>query len=61
MHDAAVRDNAVFSQPTARPGAVSAMKTALITGAPGGIGTHLRRELAGHYALRLSDVRDLQP
>lgn len=37
------------------------MKTVLITGAAGGIGTHLRRELAGHYALRLSDVRNLQP
>ena len=37
------------------------MKTILITGAAGGIGTHLRRELAGRYALRLSDVRPLAP
>ena len=33
------------------------MKTVLITGAGGGIGTHLRRELAGRYRLRLSDIR----
>ena len=37
------------------------MKTILITGAAGGIGTHLRRELAGRYTLRLSDVRSLEP
>jgi uronate dehydrogenase len=36
------------------------MKTILITGAGGGIGTHLRRELAGKYALRLSDIRPLK-
>jgi len=36
------------------------MKTILITGAGGGIGTHLRRELAGKYALRLSDLRPLK-
>ncbi|MCC7548603.1 MAG: NAD(P)-dependent oxidoreductase [Burkholderiales bacterium] len=33
------------------------MKTILITGAAGDIGTHLRRELAGVYRLRLSDLR----
>ena len=40
------------------------MKTVLITGAAGDVGTHLRRELAGRYRLRLSDVRpvtDLAP
>jgi uronate dehydrogenase len=31
------------------------MKTVLITGAAGDVGTHLRRELAGRYKLRLSD------
>ena len=31
------------------------MKRILLTGAGGGIGTHLRRELRGVYALRLSD------
>ena len=36
------------------------MKTILITGAAGDIGTHLRRELAGKYALRLSDVRPIK-
>lgn len=35
------------------------MKTILITGAAGDVGTHLRRELAGRYQLRLSDVRPL--
>ena len=34
----------------------SGLKTLLITGAAGDVGTHLRRELAGKYALRLSDI-----
>ncbi|HUP96600.1 MAG TPA: NAD(P)-dependent oxidoreductase [Usitatibacter sp.] len=33
------------------------MKTVLITGAAGDVGTHLRRELAGRYKLRLSDIK----
>jgi uronate dehydrogenase len=37
------------------------MKTILITGAAGGIGSHLRRELAGKYRLRLSDLRPVKP
>jgi uronate dehydrogenase len=37
------------------------MKTVLITGAAGDIGTHLSRELAGRYRLRLSDRRPLKP
>src|SRR5207253_965948 len=37
------------------------MKTALITGATGDVGTHLSRELAGKYKLRLSDKRPLKP
>ncbi len=37
------------------------MKTVLITGATGDVGTHLRRELAGKYSLRLSDKRSLKP
>lgn len=37
------------------------MKTILITGAGGDVGTHLRRELAGRYRLRLSDVKPLAP
>jgi uronate dehydrogenase len=37
------------------------MKTVLITGAAGGVGTHLRRELAGRYRLRVSDLRPLKP
>jgi uronate dehydrogenase len=37
------------------------MKTVLITGATGDVGTHLRRELAGKYRLRLSDKRALKP
>ena len=36
------------------------MKTILITGAGGIVGTHLRRELAGKYLLRLSDIRRLK-
>jgi uronate dehydrogenase len=35
------------------------MKTILITGAAGDVGTHLRRELAGKYAMRVSDLRPL--
>jgi len=37
------------------------MKTVLITGAAGDVGTHLARELAGKYKLRLSDRRPLKP
>jgi uronate dehydrogenase len=36
------------------------MKTILITGASGDVGTHLRRELAGRYFLRVSDLRSLK-
>lgn len=36
------------------------MKTILITGAAGDVGTHLRRELAGRYVLRVSDLRPLK-
>ena len=36
------------------------MKHVLITGAAGDVGTHLRRELAGKYRLRLSDKRPLK-
>ena len=36
------------------------MKTILITGASGGVGTLLRRELAGKYAFRLSDIRPIE-
>jgi len=36
------------------------MKTILITGAAGDVGTHLRRELAGKYLLRVSDLRALK-
>jgi uronate dehydrogenase len=36
------------------------MKTVLITGAAGEVGSHLRRELAGQYKLRLSDKRPLK-
>jgi uronate dehydrogenase len=37
------------------------VKKILITGAGGDVGTHLRRELAGRYALRLSDIRTIKP
>ena len=37
------------------------MKTVLITGAAGDVGTHLRRELAGRYRLRLSDIKAITP
>jgi len=37
-----------------------AMKTVLITGAAGDVGSYLRRELAGKYKLRLSDRRPLK-
>ena len=36
------------------------MKTILITGATGDVGTHLRRELAGQYRIRASDLRSLK-
>ncbi len=36
------------------------MKTILITGAAGDVGAHLRRELAGKYALRVSDLRSVK-
>lgn len=36
------------------------MKTVLITGAAGDVGTHLRRGLAGSYRLRLSDLRPVK-
>jgi uronate dehydrogenase len=36
------------------------MKTILITGAAGDVGTHLRRELAGKYVMRVSDLRSLK-
>ena len=36
------------------------MKSVLITGATGDVGTHLARELAGKYKLRLSDRRPLK-
>jgi uronate dehydrogenase len=36
------------------------MKTVLITGATGDVGTHLSRELAGKYRLRLSDRRPMR-
>jgi uronate dehydrogenase len=37
----------------------SKKKIVLVTGAAGGVGAHLRRELGGRYDLRLSDVRPL--
>jgi uronate dehydrogenase len=36
------------------------MKTILITGAAGDVGTHLRRVLAGKYHLRLSDIKPVK-
>src|SRR5579859_6227416 len=36
------------------------MKTILITGAAGDVGGHLRRELAGKYKLRLSDIKPIK-
>ena len=36
------------------------MKTILITGAAGDVGTHLRRELARRYRIRASDLRSLK-
>jgi uronate dehydrogenase len=36
------------------------MKTVLITGATGDVGTHLRRELAGKYKIRASDLRPMK-
>jgi uronate dehydrogenase len=36
------------------------MKTILITGAAGDVGTHLRRELASKYRVRASDLRTLK-
>jgi uronate dehydrogenase len=36
------------------------MKTILITGAAGDVGTHLRRELAGKYRIRASDLRPIE-
>ncbi len=36
------------------------MKTVLITGAAGDVGRHLRRELAGRYELRVSDIKPIK-
>ena len=36
------------------------MKTILITGAAGDVGSHLRRELAGKYSLLLSDINPVK-
>ena len=35
------------------------MKTILVTGAAGDVASHLRRELSGRYALRLSDIKSV--
>ncbi len=35
------------------------MKTILVTGAAGGVGTFLREEFRGRYRLRLSDIAAL--
>jgi uronate dehydrogenase len=37
------------------------MKKVLLTGAAGEVAQHLRRELAGRYALRLSDIKAVTP
>ena len=37
----------------------SRQKVVLVTGAAGGVGGHVRRELSGRYDLRLSDIRPL--
>ena len=37
------------------------MKTVLVTGAAGNVGSQLRSEFAGRYKLRLSDKRLLRP
>src|SRR5258706_13866292 len=39
--------------------AIRALKRVLIPGAAGDVGSHLRRELAGRYRLRLADVRPI--
>ncbi len=39
--------------------AIRVLKKVLITGAAGDVGSHLRRELAGRYRLRLADVRPM--
>jgi uronate dehydrogenase len=36
------------------------MKTVLITGAAGDVGSHLRRELADRYQLRVSDIKPIK-
>jgi uronate dehydrogenase len=36
------------------------VRTILITGAAGDVGTHLRRELAGKYVMKVSDLRPLK-
>src|SRR5262249_18956713 len=41
-------------------GGVPVLKTILITGAAGDVGTHLRRELQGKYRIVASDLRDLK-
>jgi uronate dehydrogenase len=43
-----------------KKGASATVKTILMTGASGGVGTFLRHELAGKYKLRLSDRRPLK-
>src|SRR5260221_11971005 len=39
--------------------AIRVLKKVLIPGAAGDVGSHLRRELAGRYRLRLADVRPM--